>query len=170
MPIPRRAPALAALLVAVLAVTASACGGGGGGEQTTGTTAKGDATADGIDINPISREKLPDGGTLRWPLIATPPNFNTGELDGTSADTANVVGALLPAMFNFDGAARASVNKDYLDAAELTAKEPQQRVTYRINRKAAWDDGTPITASGLAAQWRAMSRSNPAYRSASASG
>jgi peptide/nickel transport system substrate-binding protein len=170
MPAPRRAPALAALLAAVLAATASACGGGGD-EQTTGaTTAKGDAPANGIDINPVPRDQLPDGGTLRWPLIATPPNFNTGELDGTSADTANVVGALLPAMFNFDAEARPTVNKDHLDSAELTAKEPRQRVTYRINRKAAWDDGTPITAADFEAQWKAMSGSNPAYRVASSAG
>lgn len=171
MPASRPVPALAALLAALLAVTAPACGERGGGEETTGSTAaKGDATASGIDINPVPRDQLPDGGTLRWPLIATPPNFNTGELDGTSADTANVVGALLPAMFNFDGAARASVNKDYLDTAELTAKEPRQRVTYRINRKAAWDDGMPITAADFEAQWKAMSGSNPAYRIASSSG
>ena len=130
MPASRPVPALAALLAALLAVTAPACGERGGGEETTGSTAaKGDATASGIDINPVPRDQLPDGGTLRWPLIATPPNFNTGELDGTSADTANVVGALLPAMFNFDGAARASVNKDYLDTAELTDLGTARKVT-----------------------------------------
>ena len=171
MPVPRRAPAIAAMLAAVLAVTASACGGGGADEQTTGATIdKGDSTANGIDINPVPRDNLPDGGTLRWPLIATPPNFNTGELDGTSADTANVVGALLPAMFNFDAEARPTVNKDYLESAELTAKAPRQGVTYRINQKAAWGDGTPISAADFEAQWKAMSGSNPAYRVASSAG
>src|SRR5688500_8265113 len=167
MSAPRRAPAFVALVAAVLAVMPSACSDGGGDEQATGTPA---ATATGTDINPVPRDGLPDGGTLRWPLIATPPNFNTGELDGTSADTANVVGALLPAMFTFDAEARPTVNKDYLDSAELTAKEPRQRVTYRINRKAAWDDGTPITAADFEAQWKAMSGSNPAYRVASSAG
>jgi peptide/nickel transport system substrate-binding protein len=162
MPAPRRAPAVAALLAAVLAVTA--CGGSGG------STAKGDATLEAIDVNPVPRDQLPDGGTLRWPLIATPPNFNTGELDGTSADTANVVGALLPALFNFDAEAQATVNKNYLDSAELTAREPRQVVTYRINQRAAWDDGTPITAADFEAQWKAMSGSDPAYRIASSSG
>jgi peptide/nickel transport system substrate-binding protein len=165
MPARRRAPALAALLGAVL-VALSACDGGGGGggdNQATGTT-------NAIDINPAPRDELPDGGTLRLPLIAFPPNFNTGELDGTAADTANVVGALLPAMFGFDSEARPGVNKDYLDSAELTAKEPQQVVIYRISPKAVWDDGTPITESDFEAQWKALSGSNPAYRVASSSG
>jgi peptide/nickel transport system substrate-binding protein len=171
MPAPRRSPALAALLAAVLAVTPSACGVGGGDKRTTGTTtAKRDATANSIDINPVSRDGLPDGGTLRWPLVASPPNFNTGELDGTSADTANVVGALLPSMFGFDSEARPEVNKDYLDAAELTANNPRQVVTYRINPRAVWDDGSPISEADFEAQWKAMSGSNPAYRIASSSG
>ena len=170
MPAPRRAPALAALLAAVL-VTLSGCKGGGGDNRATGaTTEKRGATANGIDINPVPRDELPDGGTLRWPLVALPPNFNTGELDGTSADAANVVGALLPSMFGFDSEARPAVNKDYVDSAELTARDPRQVVTYRINRRAAWEDGSPITESDFEAQWKALSGSNPAYRVASSSG
>jgi peptide/nickel transport system substrate-binding protein len=168
---PRRAPVLAALLGAVLALSASACRGNGGEHRATGATTAGrGATAPGTDINPVSRDALPGGGTLRWPLVASPPNFNTGQLDGTSADTANVVGALLPAMFGFDFEARPTVNKDYLEAAELTAREPRQVVTYRINPRSAWDDGTPITEADFEAQWKAMSGSNPAYRIASSSG
>ena len=159
---PRRGPALAALLAAVLALTLSACGGGDD-EQATGTT-------NDRGINRVSRDSLPDGGTLRWPLVAFPPNFNAGELDGTSADVANIVGALLPSMFTFDSEARPNVNRDFVDSAELTAKEPRQVVTYRINRKGAWDDGTPITAADFEAQWKAMSGSNPAFRIASSSG
>jgi peptide/nickel transport system substrate-binding protein len=171
MPARRRVPARAALLAAALAVTAFACSGGGADKRTTGTTTDAlDATANGNDINPVRRDALPDGGTLRWPLIAFPPNFNTGELDGTSADVANVVGALLPSMFAFDSEARPTVNKDYLDSAELTARDPKQVVTYRINPKAVWEDDTPITEVDFEAQWKAMSGSNPAYRIASSSG
>jgi peptide/nickel transport system substrate-binding protein len=128
------------------------------------------AMANGADVNPVPRDRLPDGGTLRLPLVASPPNFNAGQLDGTSADVANVIGALLPAMFGFDAEARPILNKDYLDSAELTAKDPRQRVTYRINRKAAWEDGTPITEADFEAQWKAMSGSDPAYRIASSGG
>lgn len=163
MPALRRAPALVSLVAALLAITASACGRDDGGKQAAGPT-------NDSGINRVSRESLPDGGTLRWPLIQFPPNFNAGELDGTSADVANIVGALLPAMFRFDSEARPSVNRDYLDSAEMTAKDPRQVVTYRINPKAVWDDGTPITAADFEAQWKALSGSNPAYRIASSGG
>jgi len=172
MPAPRRAPpALVALLAVVLAVTPAACSRGGAGQQATGTTAaRSDPAASRSDINPVRRDELPDGGTLRWPLASFPPNFNASELDGTSADTANVVGAMLPSLFGFDSEARPTVHKDYLDSAELTAKDPRQVVTYRINPRATWDDGTPITEADFEAQWKALSGSNPAYRIASSSG
>jgi peptide/nickel transport system substrate-binding protein len=171
MPAQPRTPALTTLLAGVLVIILSACSGDGGDKQATGaTTRKGDAPANAIDINPVSRDQLPDGGTLRLPLVASPPNFNAGHLDGTSADVATVVGALLPALFGFDAEARPTLNKDYLDSAELTAKDPRQVVTYRINPKAVWDDATPISAKDFEAQWKALSGSNPAYRIASSSG
>jgi peptide/nickel transport system substrate-binding protein len=154
----------------VLAVALSGCSGGGTEAATTTTTGKGGTAAKGPDINPVPRDELPDGGTLRWPLVAFPPNFNAGELDGTSADVANIVGAVLPSMFGFDAEAQPVLNRDYLHSAELTAKEPRQVVTYRINERAAWDDGTPITEADFEAQWKALSGSNPAYRVASSSG
>jgi peptide/nickel transport system substrate-binding protein len=149
----------------------SACGGGGGDDRGSAATAdERAATGSALDISPVPRDELPDGGTLRWPLIAFPPNFNTGELDGTSADAANVVGALLPSMFRFDSEARATVNKDYLDSADSTTGDARQIVTYRVNRKAVWEDGTPITAADFTAQWRALSGADPAYRVASSGG
>ncbi|HVW33003.1 MAG TPA: ABC transporter family substrate-binding protein [Acidimicrobiia bacterium] len=170
MPVARRVPALAAVLAAVVAVTLGGCSGGGGKEPAKATAGPQAAAAGGPDITAVSRDHLPDGGTVRWPLLSFPPNFNTGQLDGTSSDVASVVGGLLPAMFRFDADGRPSIDHDYLDSAELTATEPRQVVTYRINRRAVWEDGTPITAADFQGQWTALSGSNPAYRIASSSG
>jgi peptide/nickel transport system substrate-binding protein len=158
-------------VLAVALVTLPACNRGDRADEASGATrGKPVATGSGLDINPVPRDELPDGGTLRWPLIAFPPNFNTGELDGTSADAAAVVGAVLPSMFRFDSEARPTVNKDYLDSADSTARDARQTVTYRINRKAVWEDGTPITEADFAAQWKALSGADPAYRVAASGG
>jgi peptide/nickel transport system substrate-binding protein len=171
MPAARRARSLAVVCAAVLAVAGPGCRSGRGEGPASGTTVgRGDAPAGGPDINPVRRDELPEGGTLRWPLVAFPPNFNAGQLDGTSADVANVVGAVLPSLFGFDSGGRPVVNRNYLDSAELTARQPRQVVTYRINRRAAWDDGTPIAPADFAAQWKALSGANPAYHIASSSG
>jgi peptide/nickel transport system substrate-binding protein len=154
-------------LVAALGLLSTACAGGGSskeGGQTTG----GSATAN--DINRVDRDALPDGGTLRWSITGMPANYNSGELDGTNVDTSAVMGALLPAMFDFDAKAEPTVNRDYLESAEVTATDPKQVVTYKINPKATWDDGTPITWVDFEAQWKARNGTNAAYRISSANG
>ncbi|HYH52002.1 MAG TPA: ABC transporter family substrate-binding protein [Acidimicrobiia bacterium] len=155
--------------VAALGLLATACAGGGGDSNEGGqTTGGGSATAN--DINPVERDALPDGGTLRWSITGMPANYNSGELDGTNIDTSSVMGALLPAMFDFDAKAEPTVNRDYLESAEVTGTDPKQVVTYKINPKAAWDDGTPITWADFEAQWKARNGTNPAYRISSSNG
>jgi peptide/nickel transport system substrate-binding protein len=154
-------------LVTALGLLSGACAGGGDSEEG-GRTTGGEATAN--DINPVDRDALADGGTLRWSITGMPANYNSGELDGTNVDTSAVVGALLPTMFDFDAKAQPTVNPDYLESAEVTATDPKQVVTYKINPKAAWDDGTPITWADFEAQWKARNGTNPAYRISSSNG
>jgi peptide/nickel transport system substrate-binding protein len=107
---------------------AAGCGGSGG--SGTAPTQSGSApAATASDINKTDRSQLTDGGTIRWPLGGFPPNFNGNELDGTLSDNADVMGALMPSMFTFDAAAQPSVNSNYLDSGDLTAKTPKQVVT-----------------------------------------
>ena len=52
----------------------------------------------------------------------------------------------------------------------LFTVDPKQVVTYRINPKAAWYDGTPITWEDFHSQWKAQNGSNKAFRIASSNG
>ncbi len=164
-------PRLLGLLV-VLALVGAACSRGDDTGSTTGEGNGGSAVpaAEEIDINAAPRDQLRDGGTLRWPLSELPPNFNTHSLDGALGDNAAVMGAMLLSPFDFDAAARPILNTDFVESAELTATEPKQVVTYRINPRATWYDGTPITAVDFEAQWRALNGSDPAYNVASTQG
>ncbi|PZS11637.1 MAG: peptide ABC transporter substrate-binding protein [Pseudonocardiales bacterium] len=154
-----------AILVALL-VLGLAIAGCGGGRLTLG----GAASATGNDINPVARQQLANGGTLRWPLPGFPPNFNDHELDGPGIENDSVLGALLPRPFTIDATGVLAVNKEYFESVELTSTEPKQVVTYRINPKAVWYDGTPITVVDFQAQWKALGGSNPAFRVASTQG
>jgi peptide/nickel transport system substrate-binding protein len=69
-----------------------------------------------------------------------------------------------------DAAGTPTVRKEYFESVELTSTEPKQVVTYRINPKAVWYDGTPLTVADFQAQWKALSGSNPAFRVASTQG
>lgn len=167
---------LAALIALVLAATA--CGGGGadsaGPSGTGGTSQPGSRvqapSATKNDVNPVARDQLQDGGTLRWPLDQIPANYNYNQLDGPELSNAEVISALLPGMFDFDAASAPRLRREYVESAELTASDPKQVVTYRINPKAVWYDGTPITVADFQAQWKALNDSNPAYKVASTQG
>jgi peptide/nickel transport system substrate-binding protein len=167
-----RRKSMVALAVA-LGLIFVACGGGGGSKEEGGqSTGGGDGgtSVSAYDINPVARDKVKEGGTMQWPLTDIPPNLNYHQIDGTLRDTSDVVQALLPTLFTFDAESVPTLNKNYLDAADLTAKEPKQVLTYKVNPKAVWSDGTPITVADFEAQWKANNGTNPAYRNSSKNG
>jgi peptide/nickel transport system substrate-binding protein len=160
-------------LAAAVGLIFTACGSGGGNTKENGASAgsgKGGPSSTAYDINAVSREKVPQGGTLRWPLDQIPPNLNYNEVDGTLRDTTDIMNALMPSIFIFDAASVPTVNKNYADSAELTAKDPKQVITYKLNPKATWSDGTPITEADFEAQWKANRDPNSGYKISSANG
>ena len=167
-----RARRTALVLFLALSVGSAACGGDDGGDEgaNTGNGSGAAPSAAENDINPVSRDELADGGTLRWALGELPPNFNRHHLDGTLADNADVMGALMPSMFDSDAEAQLTPDEDYVEFVDLTATEPKQVATYRINPKATWDDGTPITWEDFEAQWKALNGTDEAYSVASTQG
>ncbi len=72
-----------------------------------------------------------------------PSNFNALNIDGNTADTGAVIGPTLPGVFLTNAEGTQRVNTDYFTSVELTGTRPQV-VTYTINPKAVWTDGSPI--------------------------
>ncbi|MFC9994549.1 ABC transporter family substrate-binding protein [Nocardia sp. NPDC127526] len=148
---------LAIPLVAV-AVAATGCAGGNdsapeGAVGELGTT---------NDINPHPVSDLRDGGNLRLALGAIPENWNGLSNDGNDAEIAAVLRPMMPRAFKTDAAGELTVNTDYFTSIELTSTEPQQ-VTYTINPKAIWSDGSPITWEDLRSQAEALSGKNKEF-------
>ncbi|MYT31675.1 MULTISPECIES: ABC transporter family substrate-binding protein [unclassified Streptomyces] len=114
------------------------------------------------DIAPAPRGSVRDGGTVRWAVDALPSTFNAFQSDA-DATTTRVTGAVLPSLFTLDANGRPQRNADYLAAADISAREPRQVVTYRLNPKARWSDGRPITAADFVAQWQALRGKDNAY-------
>jgi peptide/nickel transport system substrate-binding protein len=114
------------------------------------------------DIASAPRSRVREGGTLRWAVDAVPSTLNAFQADA-SADTARITGAVLPSLFVLDPRGNPHRDPDYLDSAEVTSSSPRQTVVYRINRKAVWSDGKPITAADFRAQWKALSGANASY-------
>ena len=108
------------------------------------------------DINPQDPATLQDGGDLRLSLTDFPPNFNILHIDGNSAEVAAMMKATLPRAFIIGPDGSTTVDTNYFTSVELTATNPQV-VTYTINPKAVWSDGTPITWRDIDSQIHALS-------------
>ena len=118
------------------------------------------------DTNPVDRGSVPTGGTLNWAITQLPSNYNFNQIEGARSDEDAVISALMPSTFVFQASAEPVPNRDYVTSAQLTATSPQQVVTYEINPKAAWEDGTPITETDFESQWRALNGTNAGYKAA----
>jgi peptide/nickel transport system substrate-binding protein len=117
-------------------------------------------------INPVAYDQVPVGGTLHYPLGGAIQNFNPSETDGNNIDTFNIVNALLPTPFKTDAANNFLFNPDYLTGEPVLGKtaDGHQQVTYELNPKAVWSDGSPVAAPDWIAMWKANNGTNTAYK------
>ena len=130
-----------------------------GGDATVGTT---------NDMNPQDPNTLQQGGNLRLALPSMRANFNPLTIDGND-ETQSIHRATLPRAFTIAPDGSATVNPDYFTSVELTSENPQV-VTYTINPKAVWSDGTPITWEDIASQIQATNGKDKRYLIPSSAG
>jgi peptide/nickel transport system ATP-binding protein len=162
----RIAVSLAVIFALVaIGVLATRLGGNRHGATATGAAEVGTRN----DINPQNPDTLVDGGILRLGLSEFPVNWNILHIDGNSAETAAMLKPTLPRAFIIKPDGSTTLNTDYFTDVELTKTEPQV-VTYTINPKAVWSDGTPITWEDIKYQIDALSGKDKAFSIASAGG
>ncbi|MFI9507723.1 ABC transporter family substrate-binding protein [Nocardia sp. NPDC052566] len=137
---------------AALALILAGCG-----DDTTvqeGTSTVGSSS----DINPHDPADLRDGGNLRLPMTNFPATFNALHVDA-DGEAAELIGWAMPGTLTSNAAGELTVDKNYFTDMQLTNTSPQQ-VTYTINPKAVWSDGSPITWEDLATQFNALNGRN----------
>ncbi len=145
-----------AAMVLATGLALTGCGGAGDaptGSATLGTTA---------NINAHPRDDLRDGGNLRLAMTEYPVNWNTLQIDGNDGEYADVIFPTMPRSFITDASGNLTVNHDYFTDVQMTSTNPQV-VTYTINPKAVWSDGSPITWEDLASQANALSGKDKAF-------
>ena len=157
----RQAAFLAALLLTVAAI---ACGRTSNEEGSEATANAGLRSTTENQINPLPRDQVQDGGRLVWPVTLIPVTYNYNHLDGGEVDSTYSMFPLIPRIFLYDAGGGPVWNPDYLASEPTIVTEPKQVVTYNINPKASWYDGTPITWEDFYWEWRALNGSNKAYQ------
>ena len=162
----RRHAGRIAVLAVVAVLVVSGCSSGKREVPSAGGNAEVGSTS---DINPQDPSTLRTGGNLRLALSSFPSNFNTLNIDGNEADTGSMLRAAMPRAFVIAADGSMKVNTDYFSGVELTGTNPQV-VTYTINPKATWSDGTPITWEDIASQINSTSGKDKAYAIAAPNG
>ncbi len=143
----RKRSALLALLV-ILGLIAAACGGdtddnegaGGDTDTTTETTEKQEAAVKG-GTAVFGAEQEPD--CADW--IAS--------CAGASWGTYTMAAHTMPRSFDFDAKTSELVPSILLAGEPKLEPGPPQKVTYKLNPKAVWSDGTPITSADYKYTW-----------------
>lgn len=185
----RKAGAKATVVVAALALTLSACASGSdkgaaGDNGEHSTTAKQpaagfDAKTMGSDYpmpeegvaydNAQDRDKLQEGGTLTLATTEIGPNWNSLSTDGNTGYMGQFWTYYQPQLWDYDVSGNPTPNPDYLTKVEVTSEDPLV-VTYDINEKATWNDGTPIDWTAFEATWKTQSGKNEGYNPPSTAG
>lgn len=156
-----RRVALAGLALA--GVAAGGCGGGSGSSNNEQAAVK------AVDINAQPRDKVKDGGTVRWAIDQFSTQWNYNQVNGPEASTSAVIGGLMPGTVIADEKANLAPDHNYVLSWKVTTK-PRQVVTYRLNPKAKWSDGKPITWRDYEAQWKALRSPSGPFQIASSTG
>jgi peptide/nickel transport system substrate-binding protein len=116
------------------------------------------------------RDQVQDGGRLVWPIDSMPVNLNYNQIDGTEHTQSWIIRAMMPTTYTTDASGTPKWNPDYLASEPTLVTDPKQVVTFRINPKAIWYDGTPITWEDFHWQWRASNGTDRAYQISSSNG
>ena len=87
--------------------------------------------------------------------------FNINTSAASEFVLQEIMNMVWPQAFIVNNKLQPVLNSQLLESAAVTSTSPQT-VVYKLNPKAVWSDGTPITADDFIYNWQAQS-GNPAY-------
>ena len=152
----KRGLVLATAMIGV--ITLSACTAGGAAPTPSGSAAPVPGT--GWKTAPASSVK--SGGTLSLAVDSTPANWNLNNLDSGTVDDNTLAGLFLPSFVTIKKDGNWVIDKDFAESVTLKSTEPQV-VEVKINPKAVWSDGTPMSYEDFAATWKSLNGTDEAY-------
>lgn len=145
--------------VAALALVLAGCGGGGSGGPAQ--TAESLSTTPSYNAQPY--ENVKDGGQVTLPFRSDlNPQFNQFQGDMTT-DTRLAWGFYNPMVITFTPTGEPVINPDYVTKADAVDSGGKTTVTYTINPKAVFNNGTPIDWRAFESTWKANNGKDSAF-------
>lgn len=156
---------------AVLTLALSACGNGGSGTGNASSSGSGGnqgaVFAANYNEQPVSN--LKDGGTLNLSIGEITPQLNVFEYSMTT-DTSTLWDWYNPVLITFKANGDVVLNPDYITKAEDKVVDGKTVVTYDLNEKATFNDGTPIDYTSFVTTWAANNGTQEGYEPNSTDG
>jgi len=118
------------------------------------------ATVPASDIAPSARETLTPGRELRVAVASLPQQWNPWHVRASYDSLLSVTDAVSPHFFTVDADGQWHANPNYLDGEPVAAGTPLV-VRLRLNPKAVWGDGAPITWADVKAPVVACQKTDP---------
>lgn len=156
----------AGALTLALAVTGCSAGGGGNAAKPTVDQSKGasdTATLPTTAWTATDYSAVKEGGQLTLAVDQLPDNWNMLQADGANAAAGDIIDPTSggPVKIKADGTWEP--NPDYATEVKLASEDPQV-VEIKLNPKAVWQDGTPMTYKDFEATFKAMSGANKDFQ------
>ncbi|HKD95684.1 MAG TPA: ABC transporter family substrate-binding protein [Gaiellaceae bacterium] len=129
----------------------AACGGGG-------TTNNGVTTSSPGSTKTVA---VKSGGSLTYALDEDLAGFNVLNLAENEFVLQEIIDPVWPSVFITPPNLKPTMDKNFVTSVKLTKHNPQT-IVYKINPKAKWSDGVPISASDFIYNWQAQS-GNPKF-------
>ena len=95
------------------------------------------------------------GGTVTVALDQVPTTLNDHTVAGDTPDGRMVASALWPQVFRVGPGLVPQLDLNVVDSAEVVSLNPQT-VVYKIDRRAVWSDGVPISAADFTYAWQSQ--------------
>ena len=101
------------------------------------------------------------GGTATFDLDETLAGFNVNTSASNEYVLQEIINLVWPQLYVTTGSLKEVLNTDFVTNVKVTSS-PVETLTYTINPKATWMDGTPMTADDFIYNWQTLNGS-PAY-------
>ena len=149
-------------LTAAGALVVAACGGGTTNNSNSDSNNNG-AVLPNTSWTKASYDDLKQGGTVVQAIDQLPFNFNAYQADDGLGATYTIEYPMLlgGVVYKPDGAWE--IDKNTVESAKLVSKSPQ-KIEVKLNPKAVWSDGKPITWQDMVDTWKALNGSNPKFQ------
>ena len=111
-----------------------------------------------LQVNKQDRSSLKQGGTLTLAATALGPNFNLQTQSGyTSSNLDALAPCNIPAVMGFytmSPEGEGTLNPEFCTEHKTETVDGVQTATFKINPKAAFNDGTPMDVKAVQACWK----------------